>query len=474
MGLDWGLLGSLRGRDNWAEIKQEKANELQYQGVLNRMQEDENASNQQKQAAIQGYLQTAYKLKVLPNGMERIKAINEPLQATIAENIKKYGGDLDKYWKVQGQVDMQNYLQQLLHHPTTTRELMNASAAARWQADKQAGRQEKGQIDLATGEIVNPFENQLHEYQAGNIDALNYSGAFDRQDFDPKVFSQFYGDPKDPYKVVPVGVQTFRDYAYNDFKGKGMEDDVAQQQADQMTAQYAKAMKQPGFQPYTFKHDQRPRPQAYSAAFGNDQNALISARFTVDQLDAVSNPAYDKWVRPKQVYVDVVDQNGNHLRKDKVVQKEADMAPIPIGKKSVTVKEQSVDSNGKALVKKVVKEVDDYIEPILKIGGKRYIQTTANRLEGKQPVPLESKAINRIILATPKTPDGLRMIAAYSKVLAEKGVLTKEGLADFEMNNQPQPQGSYVDAAGTEVDLEGSTEEQIQQAIDAGIIKPRE
>ena len=55
---DWGLLGALRGRNSWSEIKAEKQRELQYQTVLNQMQQDENASLQQKQAAMQEYLNT--------------------------------------------------------------------------------------------------------------------------------------------------------------------------------------------------------------------------------------------------------------------------------------------------------------------------------------------------------------------------------------------------------------------------------
>lgn len=473
MAVDFGILSALRSRDDWGAIKQEKQKELQYQSVINSMLEDDVAEQEQKQQAIQQYMDVANKLEVLPSGMDRIKEqVDEPLKRGLAEKIKKYGGDLDKYWKVEGQVDMQNYLNQLLNNPTTVREMMNASAAARWQADKQAGRQEVGEVDPLTGQLVSPFEQKLHEYNAGNIDKLDYEGAFDLPDFDTKVFQENYGDPKDPYRVVPVGGETFRTYAFTEFKKKGLDDRKAKQAADMYAAQYGQALKQPGFQPYTFKHDKRPQP---TASWGNDQNAYLSAKANVDQWDAITNPNYDKWIQPKEVNIGLVDEKGKSVGTKKGTMVVADMVPIPIGKKTITYDKQTTEYDAKGnvtgyKVNTVTEEVEDAIEPIMKIGDKKYIQTTADRLQGKKPTPLESKSFNKMWLAIPNTPEGLRVKAAYRKALGEKGLLNPDGTVNFDLNN---PVTSYVDTNGNEVDLEGATQEQIDQAISSGIIKQR-
>ena len=317
MEVDYGLLSALRGRTNWADIKAEKQAELGYQSVLNRMQEEQNLAQQQKQAAINEYLQAAGKLNVLPKGMDRIREINEPLVQGIAENIKKYNGDVDKYMQVQGQVDLNHYLNSLMNHPTTVKELMNASAASKYFADKNLGRQERGEVDPLTGNLLNPFESQLAKYNSGDVDTLNYGGSFEFPDFDTKVFGENYGNPSNPYQVVPVGAETLSEYAYNEFKKKGLDDKDARQAALQYASQYGQALKNPKFQPYTFKHDTYHAPNNFSVG---EANKLQDAKYLLEQLGAAMSGHPDTYKTSTEGFE---DENGNFYTGDEVKQQVA-------------------------------------------------------------------------------------------------------------------------------------------------------
>lgn len=417
-----GLLAALSGRDNWDVVRSERQRELQLATLQSQMAKQDFQEQQLSAAEIADYLSTPGKIKVLDPAIQGIQDAEAEYRKPISEGIMKANGDVRKFLQTGGLTMLKKYQNNLVNDPLVAKGIMSAANYNRYITDKQAGLVPRGTA-----------EEDIKKYMNSESDAFGYQGAYKRPDLTGgrDYFSKTPG--KDPY--TPQEVDPFAYHNYAEYEGvkSGLSPADSKHFADMATNDYV-AMKKAGGQPYMFETKARPNPPAW---WGNDRNALISARFTVDQLNAVADPAFNKWGAPKETYQSVTDPaTGKEIRRQKVMTQEADMVPIPIGKRTVKYDEGKFDSKGKWSSKEVTKEIDDYVLPIMKINGRKFIRTEADRLQDKPGVEFTSNNINKIILATPKTPDGLRMIAAYRKVMKDLGVLDDAGVANFDLDNK--------------------------------------
>ena len=235
MAIDFGFLNALSGTKNWDAIRNDKRAALMYQQGANQLAEQKNKENEAAAAEVQKYQPAIQDMPVLPQGLERIKALSDTLKGPIAEGIKESNGDLEKWIKTRGMVDLHNYINTIYHHPTTQKELQNAVSKAHWQADQQAGLTER--LLNPDGTQRNTFSSQLQDYENGKTDTLNYSGGFKAGKFDDSVFTKEFGGPNH-YQPKPVDAKDYVSKAYQQLIDGGMNPTDARQQAITMGANY--------------------------------------------------------------------------------------------------------------------------------------------------------------------------------------------------------------------------------------------
>lgn len=282
MGLDYSFLQGLSGRRDWNGIKAERQNELQYQAALNSAKQAEIDRQAILNNQMQEYYNTANQLQVTPIGRDRInERVNNPMKEAIAEKIKKYGGDLEMYMKVEGATDMNNYIQTLVNSPETKRELTNAANISKWTADKQAGLEERLTFDETTGSFGGSFNEKLSRYLDGESETIDYEGAFKPLNFDETFFSENYGD-KDRYKSVPVSAKDYAATAYRHLIEKGLSERDAAQQAHDLAKKYTERVTEKGV-PLRWKSDAYPRATGTAASAG-EAAKLEDAKYVIEQL----------------------------------------------------------------------------------------------------------------------------------------------------------------------------------------------
>lgn len=251
---DWGTFAAIAGTNNWNAIRAEKARELQYVAVQNAMQEQEIAKQAQAGQQIQEYFDTIGKLKVLPEGLERIKKVNNELMVGIKDGIKKYNGNVKKYLLSGGINALNQYKNNLLNAEVTQKELVNALNYNRYVADQQAGLQP---LDVSWQERGTPkggsFGQQYEAYKRGDTEVLNYGGAYKMPNVN---FGEEFGKRYKYPDKGQVGLADERDvYELAYEMGKELNEPARRDYAKKAVLEYHNYLKSGG-SPYTYKSDQ--------------------------------------------------------------------------------------------------------------------------------------------------------------------------------------------------------------------------
>lgn len=294
MPLDFGTYRALSGKKNWDAIRADKQMALQYQQMTNKIQED----NLRAQAAARDQIQAAFsegaKLGLLEPGRERVKEIDLSLRPQIAEKIKQYNGDLDKYMRIEGMNDLQGYLNNLLHHPTTVEELNNYAQKLQSDKDRSEGLISRFETDPVTGEPIDTIDSQLDRYFKGETTRLNYKGAFKPAKAKLDVFGNRYGY-SDKYKARDVSALDVANEVYQQAISGGLNERDARQQAIIEAANYERGIKNGGA-PIRFKHDNRPQPKAASGGGSTNNNRglyeLLVGAYDGSRPDLIDNEGY--------------------------------------------------------------------------------------------------------------------------------------------------------------------------------------
>lgn len=248
--IDWGFLGAISGRKNFDALKQEKLREVALVQQQNAILENRIAKQEAAQQGVSEYLDTINNLKVLPQGLERIKEVDKSLRENVTQGLMDAKGDVRKWLMSGGTKVLNEYKKNLVNNEVTQREIGNAYQTNRWLADKQAGLQEEYNFD-EKGQPYG-FEQQYQKYKNGEIDSLNYSGAFKLPEYKSTIPERYAFTDKEKGKSADP-TDLYND-AYMQFKD--LPEKQRRQAAWHKAMEYTQAL-QSGAAAYEFKHDQR-------------------------------------------------------------------------------------------------------------------------------------------------------------------------------------------------------------------------
>lgn len=249
--LDFAGLEAITNVQPWQEIRQEKQADLQRLQLLNAYKDQEVKQQQYAAAQIQDHLNLVGKLQVLDNDKQAIQDKDKELRSGIIGNIQKYNGNAKKYLASGGDVELNNYYNNLANSEEVKRGLKNAYTDS---VAKLA--QQKGQTLMPVPVNVDgkqqsvPYEQARQMFDQGKIKDLLYNGAYSEPDGgDPR--KEFAGVPSpdgNPKQATPTDV-----YEYYLNKGKGLSEDQRKHFALTRAQQYQEAVKSGSLTPYQYK-----------------------------------------------------------------------------------------------------------------------------------------------------------------------------------------------------------------------------
>lgn len=465
---DYAFLKGLSGRQDWNTIRAEKQNEMQQLAAVNSMRQEQSDKQAMLQNQLNEYQSTLDELEITPIGKDRInERVNEPLKEAIAQKIKKYGGDLETYMKVEGATDMNNYLKTLINHPETQRELTNASNISKWRADKMAGLEERLTFDPNTGGLSGSFSDNLDKYLNGESETLDYKGAFKPVGFDEKIFGSMYGS-KNRYESKPVTAEDYASMAYRGLIEKGASEEDAAQESFVLAKNYREAIKN-GDTPLRWKSDKWTAPSGWGAAEEQANSAkYIAERFGKlvkddnseiwDEID-VTMPSLEPRMYDQQ--------NGGWLTPDQTPQvskKSSALNGLKIGKYTQRFTRKNPTTG---IEEEYFTPVENEVTGVASQNGKVYIQTTQGIYEDEQNgggtsgyKELTDNTIDELALGA---KDPAKAASALRKTLSEMGVY-KDGIINFGGKKKPQPPMFQVQQSTPQVSKRPADNTQTQSA----------
>ena len=196
MAADWGLYSALRGTDNWAQRRQDKAFNLQ---LVQKQQQDEQVKVQQSMKAeeeINKYFDEITGLDMLPEDTARIQEVEKQSRKNIIKGIAAYNGDLGRYISSGGITDLHEYKNSILNSKTVKNAQMNKISMGAILKDFQDGGKYIHNVDVDIPELnpdgtpkmdeqgnallkrkqVRP-EEALKLFKDKVIDKINYNGS---------------------------------------------------------------------------------------------------------------------------------------------------------------------------------------------------------------------------------------------------------------------------------------------------------
>jgi hypothetical protein len=234
------------GFTNWDAKRGMAERALQFQRESTNIAENSLHNSQLAQAKLAEYYDTINKPGLLDPDKKKVSAVNDQLKTKIKDGIMKYHGDVSRYMDSGGLTELHEYQQDLINSNEMQRGQSNFYNYNKAKADAAAGL-----ILRQTGDKT--FDEHVKEYYDGKTDAINYNGAFERPDIDPrKYFGEVFGNhQKLPQDASPTDVF---DYVFQSAKGKGRTIADARQFATSETKGYMAGL-QAGEHPYQYKSE---------------------------------------------------------------------------------------------------------------------------------------------------------------------------------------------------------------------------
>jgi hypothetical protein len=245
---DWGLYTALRGRDNWAQRRQDKAMNMQ---IVQQQAANEEKKTQQEMLAEEGinkYLDEMAAIKVLPEDQERIKEVERSARQNIIQGIARNNGDLSRYVSSGGITDLHEYRNSIIQSKEVKTALSNKENMALIIADKQKGNRWFSPVDVPqTDENGEPIldedgnaktqkvsiDDQLKLYKRGSINTISYNGSENKVNLNAMSFHGTPKDPKNPYSKDNIVTAA-------DIKFQAMEAGASEEYANELAKSYYK------------------------------------------------------------------------------------------------------------------------------------------------------------------------------------------------------------------------------------------
>lgn len=260
MAVDWGLYSALRGTDNWAQRRQDKAMNLQ---LIQAMHQEEQQKVQQSMLAeqeINKYFDeiTGLQSEYLEEDQARIQEVEKKARQRIIQGIGQYNGDLSRYISSGGISDLGEYKNSILKSDELKKAKMNKVNFGAILKDYQEGDRyiHKVLVDIpATDEEGNPkvgpngepvlqptkvsVEQAIKLFKDGVIDSLPYQGSEKKVKINPMLFKQYFKDPLNPASRDNI-VTT------SDVKFMAMQMGASEEYADALADDYYETIKSGG------------------------------------------------------------------------------------------------------------------------------------------------------------------------------------------------------------------------------------
>ena len=248
MPLDFGALSALSGGfTDWNAVRSMKERALQFREQQSNIEQQNLRNNQLASAKIQEYEDTIHKAGLLEPDKKRVQAKERELHERIKDGVMKFGGDADAYINGGGLTELHDYQQDLINSDEMATGLSNFYNKNKIDADAAAG------LILRNNADGRDVHEGLKDYYAGKTKNIEYNGAFERPEGDPrKYFGENYGNyGKTPQAATP---QDVFDYWFQSAKGKGRNIADAKQFAASQTKGYMAGLAT-GEAPYQYKSE---------------------------------------------------------------------------------------------------------------------------------------------------------------------------------------------------------------------------
>lgn len=283
MAVDAGILqGMAGGFTNWDRVRADDERALQFRREAANIHEKQLHDSLAAGAKTQEYLDAISKASLLDPDLKRVRAKELDLRSTIADGIKKFGGDVDSYLNSGGLTELHNYLKDLTNSDEMKRGLSNYANHTMYTQDVKAGLNPR---NVTWNGKAGSYRDQYDDYANGKTDTLNYNGGYERPAINLREeFGKVYGNQhKTPQAAHAYDVYNM---VYTAAKSKGLSDADAHQEANDKTSQYTMSLKDKEFAPYWYKSEDP------SIALGiNLHNALMAKK-----LHAGDEPQGDSWL----------------------------------------------------------------------------------------------------------------------------------------------------------------------------------
>ena len=444
--IDWGFLGALAGRKNFDALKQEKLREIALVEQQNAIKQNQIAQNEAAQQGISQYLDTINQLEVLPQGLERIKEVDKTLRENITKGIMDSKGDVRKWLMSGGTKVLNEYKNNLVNNEVTQREIGNAYQTNKWLADKQAGLQEEYSFDEKGNPIT--FQDQYQKYQKGEIDKLDYKGAFKLPEYKSTIPDRYaYMDKEKPKWADEKDV--FND-AYQQFKD--LPENQRKQAAWHHAMDYVKRV-QSGAAPYQFKHDQRDplKDELDRSRIAKNYSGVAKDRAAIGALKQQQASFLAAWnkgeIRPNATET-IVDQNGKEVGKIPYMQLDNKTFDVWSSLSGIPTKDGKATDAGKSAIKNM--ELYDKIGGRINLAGAKdggvldveYADSRAYQL-GNDPRPFVK------VLIRLDEKNGMENVYYNGKKMEKENFFTSENNLPIGSSYNDEKTFSFNDKVGT-------------------------
>lgn len=207
----YGLYYALRGKNNWAQRRQDAQINLQYQQQMAQMEQEDLQQSLLAEKEIQDAFDVVRQMDYLEGDKERVFNKEKQLRSNIVKQIGAYNGDLKRYMSAGGMSDLKNYQRSLEDSQEVKLAKQNKAELAMYMEDLKKGgkyfRKTKLRIPLEdeqgnrTGEFEEKlvdFKEQLALHQKGMINTLRYAGSEELANVNAFTFKDKIKDAKNP------------------------------------------------------------------------------------------------------------------------------------------------------------------------------------------------------------------------------------------------------------------------------------
>lgn len=260
MAADWGLYSALRGTDNWAQRRQDKAINLQLIEQQAIDEENKVKKSMAAEEAMNKYFDeiTGLQSEFLAEDAERIKEVERNSRSKIIQGIANYNGDLSRYVASGGITDLHEYKNSIVQSKEVKNAQMNKINMGAILKDYQSGDRYMHNVDVSIpqfDEEGNPIvdesgkqkfinknvtqEQALKLFKDKKIDTLPYQGSEKKVNLNAMSFKNAYKDPRMPHSKDNI-------VTASNVKFQAMESGASEAYATELARNYSQMVKAGG------------------------------------------------------------------------------------------------------------------------------------------------------------------------------------------------------------------------------------